>query len=247
MIDSSHNFGAANWCANCGVDWRSLEAGQPCKGYPKQDLSAVQQVSGTNGRRLTDLLALSHIPRWVIVPRLKEQSVADHSYRVAVILLELFERLRIDPVDPNWLVWALLHDAHECRTGDLPSSANFSILAQAAYESNDARYPDVDDRKVKDILEQEVARQQSPWMQRLQPPTGVGLTIFKLADLIETYTWIKQWGHGHHAQGCQLRTHDRVQYFIDKLTGELGRVDDTPATRPAIEQLISEIIEELGR
>ena len=65
---------------------------------------------------LTDLLALSIVPRWSIVPHVHHQSVAEHSHRVAAIYLELCAQLNL-PVSVEGLTWALCHDGAESRTG----------------------------------------------------------------------------------------------------------------------------------
>ena len=45
--------------------------------------------------RLTDLLALSHVPRWSIVRHVSPQNVGDHTFRVMVIYTELMNRLNL--------------------------------------------------------------------------------------------------------------------------------------------------------
>lgn len=69
---------------------------------------------------LRDLLRLSYVPRWVIVPMTREQNVADHSWRVAVIGREIAKRLSV----PTSAVIeaAVMHDITEVVTGDIPAS-----------------------------------------------------------------------------------------------------------------------------
>ena len=66
-------------------------------------------------------LRLSHVPRWVIVDMLKNQSVADHTYRTMVISLRLMKKLKVEEL-PNILACILIHDLEEAETGDLPSN-----------------------------------------------------------------------------------------------------------------------------
>lgn len=75
---------------------------------------------------IREKLNLSYVPRWAIVPMLRPQSVADHSWRVAIIVEELINRLilraNFDHTDTVYvMVAALRHDMDEVKTGDIPS------------------------------------------------------------------------------------------------------------------------------
>jgi len=67
----------------------------------------------------TDALALSHVPRWVIVPHIVGQSVADHSFRTLVIFNELCDRLNLEPTVQD-VFRVLYHDLGEAHSGDIP-------------------------------------------------------------------------------------------------------------------------------
>ncbi len=85
--------------------------------------------------RTRDLLNLSYVRRWVIAPMDREQSVAEHSYRVAVIVWGLHdilmdqmrgykegdEAVKVFGVD-RAIMLALTHDAYEVWTGDIPGT-----------------------------------------------------------------------------------------------------------------------------
>lgn len=122
-------------------------------------------------RIMNDLLALSHVPRWAICSHSKPQSVGDHSFRVAVIYMELLLRMGRQS-NTEGLIWALVHDGPEAWTGDIPGP----------YKSH--------------AVESEV----SPWwhdfVRRLSPDVKA---VVKLADLIEGATYITKWGVGPHA------------------------------------------------
>lgn len=146
--------------------------------------------------RLTDLLALSIVPRWSVVPHHGHQSVADHSFRVVVILRELADRLSITLTAED-LWYALTHDGAESVTGDIPGKFK-------------ARY-------LPDIRQAELAA--CPWLDPRLVPIGRALvsniTLVKLADLIETYTWIAMNGYGPHALTVQERIWLDVQNLCD--------------------------------
>lgn len=75
------------------------------------------------GSWLGDMTRLSYVPRWVIVPMVRPQSVAEHSFRVAAIVKALCIRLDWDPIQSNQLVVdALTHDIGEAQSGDTPGT-----------------------------------------------------------------------------------------------------------------------------
>lgn len=77
--------------------------------------------------RLQDLLRLCYVPRWVISKMNRPQSVAEHSYRVAVIVMELAGAFLDTPTASVAIVWALLHDGPESCSGDIPGPFKTSI------------------------------------------------------------------------------------------------------------------------
>ena len=122
--------------------------------------------------RTRDLLNLSYVKRWVIAPLHREQSVAEHSFRVAVLVRGLAYHLcRLS--DPPTILFdvyraillAIDHDADECFTGDIPGT------------HKDTTKPWADPGL---MLYWEIA--------------------VKVADAIETYDWwqrhgVKEWNH----------------------------------------------------
>lgn len=67
---------------------------------------------------------LSVVPRWSVIPMLRQQSVADHSFQVASLCLWLMESHK-NGRDPEFrlrvLTHAIQHDQDEGITGDHPS------------------------------------------------------------------------------------------------------------------------------
>ena len=149
--------------------------------------------------RISDLLALSYVPRWGIVPMLRDQSVADHSFRTAVIFVELADRMNI-PITAWDLVMVLWHDGPESHSGDIP----------APFKS-----------KIRDIVH---TREQDfcPWYDE---PTAEKFSdtrvyeIFHAADLIEQYTWLRAWGHGPTATRAS-------SLIYEKITEQITTVDN---------------------
>lgn len=66
-----------------------------------------------------DMLNLSYVQRWVIMPTNRPQSVAEHSYRVAIIAMALLDHCSI-PGREYVIRACLSHDVEEVYTGDIP-------------------------------------------------------------------------------------------------------------------------------
>jgi hypothetical protein len=68
---------------------------------------------------ISELLRADGVTRWHIVATIKRQSLAEHSYRVAVITKSLLSRLGYE--DDSLVAKALVHDADEILDGDIPT------------------------------------------------------------------------------------------------------------------------------
>lgn len=105
------------------------------------------------GIRLRDQLAMSYTKRWVICPTYRDQSVAEHTFRVICIALFLLESVRREDdsagVDTlHLLLDVIYHDADEVHTGDVPSTSKHGTGAVP-----DERDPTIRLRKVADSIE----------------------------------------------------------------------------------------------
>lgn len=154
---------------------------------------------------ITDALALSIVPRWAIVRAFRHQSVAEHSFNVAMITRELLTRYdhltipergdngpQYPTIRPYNVIWlALTHDIEECVTGDIPRHAKHSIL-----------------RMKRDIVE----------LVPDLPQIGFTLqehNLVKLADIMEAATWIRMNGVGRHAEAVADRLKIDLMTYID--------------------------------
>jgi 5'-deoxynucleotidase YfbR-like HD superfamily hydrolase len=63
----------------------------------------------------------SRVKRFHTIPTTRDQSLAEHSYGVAVILLHIYE----GNVRPELLKAALYHDLAELETGDIPATTKW--------------------------------------------------------------------------------------------------------------------------
>lgn len=150
---------------------------------------------------MVDILALSHVPRWAIVPHVGSQSVGDHTFRVLVIFSQLCDEFDASPNMSD--VWQVLyHDAMESRTGDIPSPAK-QLLGLKPEEY-------------------------------IFSSKNVELA-FRLADLIEAWTFITVHGTGYHARRvsssiyaqirdtCPAGFLSQVLVLMDDITFDKGR------------------------
>lgn len=77
----------------------------------------------------TKLNHLSEVPRWTVVPTIRKQNVAEHSFHVSWIALWLVTRHEgmagevSAEFASNVLQFALRHDEDEAITGDVPTTA----------------------------------------------------------------------------------------------------------------------------
>ena len=75
-------------------------------------------------KRMRRLMRLNEVPRWSVIPVIKPQSVAEHTFGVMVMMEWL---CNTEPVfnfatnQPDALRIALWHDSMEAVTGDMPS------------------------------------------------------------------------------------------------------------------------------
>lgn len=66
------------------------------------------------------LRMMSEVKRWQILRRIREQSIADHSYYVAVYAWQIAKAIEWTGDKEALMVWALFHDVRETVTGDIP-------------------------------------------------------------------------------------------------------------------------------
>lgn len=148
---------------------------------------------------LYDYLRAGHVKRWHIVNTATTQSIAEHSYLVAIIAMYLCAELGGDEKECHeTAVWALFHDAVEIRTGDIPTPAKRLIRGIEGGED------------VLDMLEARLMPR-APFIENGEPGDRASLCV-KLADAIEAAHWIRENGLGRHAEivsaGCWRRVED---------------------------------------
>jgi len=106
---------------------------------------------------------LASIPRWSVLPVIRRQYVAEHSYYVSLYVHELLAHPAYSYMDAEWklcaLRYALVHDVEESRMSDIPGPVKRMIkdddklksVERRVFEGLDLPVPYVDD-KIKKLV-----------------------------------------------------------------------------------------------
>ena len=155
-----------------------------------------------------ELLRASHTKRWTIVSTARVQTVAEHSFNVAMVAEKLAEAIGWDIVinSDNFLklqTWALMHDIPEVFTGDLPTPFKRELKRRGA-----------DIEAVEDDL--------APGYGDLADAadgTEYGM-IVKLADMMEAIWFLSENGLGVHARKVLQGLYDNLYAMVEEYSSE---------------------------
>lgn len=164
---------------------------------------------------MNDVLALCHVPRWSIVPVLRSQSVGEHSFRATIIYLEMCSNLDL-AVDIRGLCWVLIHDGAESRTGDVPAGCDSTPL-----ESDVCAW----------------------WHRSKSIVSDRDRDLVKVADYIETASYVTMYGVGSHAAGVAWEARERALLKAE----QAGRDHGLPRLQEVASKLYDDIVSERGR
>lgn len=172
--------------------------------------------------QLLDLLALSHVPRWTIIATSRQQSVAEHSYRVAVIAQFLVDYIKnINDRDGMTLLrWAIMHDGPEAITGDVPTPFK-RMLNEAGYDIHEAKAC-------------------SWYTFEKGTVSAIKKSIVSLADTIEAISFISKWGVGGTAERITNEMKKRLILEAEAFEEEY----DTDGIVRTVNYLINHVLEE---
>jgi 5'-deoxynucleotidase len=165
------------------------------------------------------ILRTQEVKRWHLVGTTKQQTLAEHLFLVGMMAM-LFAQTSSHDVDCQMrcLTWGTLHDINEVVYGDIASPAKDVIGAEACEQLEyqaDAEMPDA--------LRAMVARQ----ARHMNPAV---FAYVKLADAVEAYCFIRDYGVGERARKAQsfieARVRDRWVKYIEPLFGPHGHRED---------------------
>jgi 5'-deoxynucleotidase YfbR-like HD superfamily hydrolase len=115
---------------------------------------------------------LAFVERWNVAPRLHRQSVAEHSYFVALYASDISASMALSAVErANVMDYALRHDLGEIVTGDMPGPAKRALTDHktvADYE---------------EVFLTSIGQDPQEWPDYVKH-------IVKAADTIDAYFWI---------------------------------------------------------
>lgn len=87
---------------------------------------------------LEEKLRTGAVRRWHIVPMAREQTIAEHAYRVTLIAEEILRVCGRFDWNSNYTLnvmrLAFIHDQHEVKTGDIPSPAKLKLQEVAGFD-----------------------------------------------------------------------------------------------------------------
>lgn len=157
---------------------------------------------------LLDLMRLQYVTRWNTVPVSKPQSVAEHSWAVAIIALRLAD---VAEKNGEWLVGevnrgalaiaALYHDAPEVFTGDISTPTKMYLK----------RIPDV--TEALDELENTAGDE---YIESKLWKGGRADDILKLADLYESWLYLREYGVGNYTYRQEGDLKKRIDRFAEE-------------------------------
>lgn len=155
-----------------------------------------------------DFLRASYTKRWTIVNTSRQQTIAEHSFNVAMIAQYLAELTDWNGVFHSSEVlqlqsWALLHDIVEIYTGDIPTPF------KRALEKHGAKISDAEEEFLKEYGGAAREAEQSIF--------GV---IVKFADMLEAIWFLKDHGIGDHASKVLSGLYENLYSMVDKYEAE---------------------------
>jgi len=170
-----------------------------------------------------EFMRAGHVKRWHVVNTVREQSIAEHSFLVAMIALELntrFEGLETAADDPSLVMGALFHDMPEVRYGDIPTPGKKFLKD---YTGNPDLFTEIETFLIPNI----------PYYD--PGVTEFAARIIKMADVIEAAHWIRDNGAGAHAQIVA----NKAWSVVVKLTESYTEITKTDWYAPVNKVLMS--------
>ena len=165
-----------------------------------------------------DVMRMMVIKRWGIISMTRTQSVAEHSYNVAMMALNIYNNCRsLDVSVERILILALTHDLPEIHTGDIPMSLKTDDIKQAVKEYENATYPKLSAFK--------------------RQSKEIELLVVKIADIMEAITYCRRYSD-------DSRSNEVVQGLHDAITNLLNSIPDSMV---AVREDLKEAIEKSWR
>lgn len=158
-----------------------------------------------------ELMRCGHVKRFQIVRTAREQSIAEHMWRVWAITSMILRAMQAPPMTQHVAQsWALMHDTPEVLTGDIATPAK-EAMRKAVPEGDPVRNIELAMSDIyRDIWQESKLPQDEGW----PPPYD----IVKLADIIEAACFLGCEGLGTHANYVREELAERAQSNFRSLT-----------------------------
>ena len=149
---------------------------------------------------LGDLYRANDVKRWQIVKTLRSQSVAEHSWSVAMIAWRICDELGCEAkVVTEVIQWALVHDVAEVLTGDIATPVKVYLKKDGCGDA----FAKLEE-KITDCIN--VGNAPSEQVHR----------IVKLADILEAVAFLNDNGIGIHAGEVRHRLEEKLTELAQK-------------------------------
>lgn len=154
---------------------------------------------------IKDLMRVSHVKRWQIVRVAREQTLAEHLYRVFLLVREFGPKVGLTPEEVKSAEeFALVHDLPEIMTGDIASPVKSQL-------------PPLDH------IEAQFSRQH---IEAMAACNRKSLKLVKLCDLIEAAIFLEVEGMGLHANNVESEILNKIVEITDSngwqnITGDI--------------------------
>ncbi len=170
---------------------------------------------------LAHVRRMGHIKRWHLVNTTRQQTLAEHSFMVAIIVARMMQKLGFDMTAAMWRQ-AMFHDVAEIAIGDIPTPAKKLISGPAVTRA---------EQRIGRAIQDEF-----PWAGAVEPSFANEsfMAVLDCADVMEAFLWIRENGAGEQAK----RASDQLALALTE------RVERWAGDVPGIAALVDEILEE---
>ena len=176
--------------------------------------------------RTTELMRASHVKRWQIVLTNRPQSLAEHSFNVAMLAQSIAFNCEVDfSTDQLYelMNWALLHDIIEIRTGDLATPFK-TKLRQFGGE---------------DIVDRAESAFDLGYSMLKRKYIGTSIeAIVKCADMVDAIHFINESGASGHSWRVEMQLREDLQKMLDRYTIVFPALN--------LDKHVNDILKELG-
>jgi 5'-deoxynucleotidase YfbR-like HD superfamily hydrolase len=190
-------------------------------------------------------LRLTEVSRWGVVATSRQQSVGEHSYRVCMIALAMFDYMEdgtphnsFDRISIASL--AMTHDIFETLSGDLNSIFKLATEAQ---------FPDVYNEVIKDMALER--KDTGPLYTKVSADERAAKgtmveAIVKLSDMVEALIYLDTYGTNcHHRQHVRDNILERMWQKLEEYKRG-SSYNATPAKWSRIEQFLNLVLNKPG-